>query len=184
MSTSETLVRTDVPEITAAERGERLRAAGAAWSDRIDADRTSAHLTFRATGSGEGAVASRVRAGRYEFVVDEPAPLGGDDVAPNPVEYALGALIGCQIVVYRLYAEVLGIPFDDIRITAEGDLDAARLLGKDDTVRPGFQAVRLRVELTGPESAERYEQLRSAVDANCPVGDLFQNATPVTSELV
>ncbi len=168
-----------VPEITGQERADRLVAAGSAWSDRIDADRSSSRLTFRAEGVGEGGVATRVRAGRHEFVIDEPAVLAGDDVAASPVEYALGALIGCQVVVYRLYAQALGIQLDDIRVHAEGDLDAARLLGKDPDVRPGFSGVRLRIELEGPETQERYEQLRDAVDVNCPVLDLFANPTPV-----
>lgn len=168
-----------VPDVSADERAARLTAAGSAWSDRIDADRSASELTFRAVGVGEGAVATRVRAGRHEFVVDEPAPLAGDDIAASPVEYALGALAGCQIVVYRLYAQALGIQLDDIRITAEGDLDAARLLGKDPSVRPGFNGVRLRIEVTGPEPQERYDQLQAAVDDNCPVLDLFTNPTPV-----
>lgn len=169
-----------VPEITADERAQRLQQAGAAWGKRIDADRSSSRLTYRAEGVGEGGVATRVRAGKHEFFIDEPAALAGDDIAASPVDYALGALIGCQVVVYRLYAQALGIQVDDVRVTAEGDLDAARLLGKDDSVRPGFSAVRLHVELTGPETQERYEQLRDAVDINCPVYDLFANPTPVS----
>lgn len=170
-----------VPEITDQDRADRLTAAGAVWSDRIDENRSSSQLTFRAEGFGEGAVATRVRAGRHEFVVDEPEALAGDDVAASPVEYALGALIGCQVVVYRLYAQALGIRVDDIRVRAEGDLDAARLLRKDPAVRPGFSEVRLHIELIGPETQERYEQLRDAVDANCPVLDLFANQTPVST---
>ena len=166
-----------------ADRADRLTAAGAAWGERIDARRESAHLTYTVTGHGEGAVATAIRAGRHEFAVDEPAALAGDDLAASPVEVALGALISCQVVVYRLYAHALGIQVDDIDVTAEGDLDAARLFGKDESVRAGFGDVRLRVRLTGPESAERYEELRAAVDAHCPVLDLFQNPTPVTTRV-
>lgn len=174
-----TLLATSLTDVTPAERDARLDAAGAAWSDRIDKNRASAQLTYTVEGRAEGAVATRITAGRHEFWIDEPDALAGDDVAASPVEYALGALIGCQVVVYRLYARVLGIRVDDIHVRAEGDLDAARLLGKDPSVRSGFSAVRLNVELTGPESQERYEELREAVDANCPVYDLFANPTPV-----
>ena len=34
--------------------------------------------------------------------------------------------------------------------------------------------------LAAPETQQRYEQLRDAVDVNCPVLDLFANATPVS----
>lgn len=171
---------TSIPQLTDTERAGRLTSAGAAWSDRIDANRASSQLTYRAEGRGEGSVATRVQAGGHEFVIDEPAALAGDDVAASPVDYALGALIGCQVVVYRLYAQVLGIQLDDIRVEAEGDLDAARLLGKDPSVRPGFSDIRLNIELTGPETQERYEELRDALDVNCPVLDLFSNPTPVS----
>ena len=101
-------------------------------------------------------------------------------IAASPVEVALGALISCQIVVYRLYAQALGIQVDEIDITAEGDLDARRLLGLKEEVRAGFSDVRLAVTLTGPETEDRYQELRAVVDAHCPVLDLFANPNPVT----
>ena len=178
------MTRLDSPSIltsTAAERAERLTTAGSAWGERIAANPSAAQLTYTVHGQGQGSVATTLRAGKHEFVVDEPVALAGDDVAASPVEYALGALAACQVVVYRLYAQALGIRVDDIDITAEGDLDARRLFGIDETVRAGFRAVRLHVAITGPETAERYDELRAAVDAHCPVLDLFENATPVTT---
>jgi len=82
--------------------------------------------------------------------LDEPGALAGNDVAASPVEYALGALISRQIVVYRPYAQGLGIQVDDIRIDAEADLDARRLFGIDETVRAGFSDVRLIHHHHGP----------------------------------
>jgi uncharacterized OsmC-like protein len=166
-----------------ADRAARLDAAGSAWHERISSDESAARLTYRVNGRGTGAVASEITAGRHRFTVDEPAALAGDDRAASPVEYALGALISCQIVVYRLYANALGITVDDIEVTAEGDLDARRLFGIDESVRAGFGAVRLEVRLSGPESRERYEELRRVVDDRCPVLDLFANPVPTTVRL-
>ena len=42
----------------------------------------------------------------------------------------------------------------------------------------------IRATVSGPESQDRYEELKQQVDAHCPVLDLFGNATPVTTELV
>ena len=180
MTITDTLTRRPaVPTVTAEERAARLLEAGTAWNTRIAADVSNAHLTNKVSGEGEGAVASVIRAGKHSFLVDEPAALAGDDLAASPVEFALGALISCQIVVYRLYANALGIQVDDVDIKAEGDLDAQRLFGIDESVRAGFTEVRLDITLTGPESDERYQQLRDAVDAHCPVLDLFANETPV-----
>jgi putative redox protein len=169
-----------VPSVTAEERAGRLTEAGTAWGERIAADVANGQLTYKVSGSGAGAVASEINAGKHRFLVDEPGALAGDDLAASPVEFALGALISCQIVVYRLYAQALGIVVDDIRIDAEGDLDARRLFGIDETVRAGFGVIRLAVTVTGPETEQRYQQLRDAVDAHCPVLDLFANPTPVS----
>lgn len=170
----------EVPSITADDRASRLTDAGSAWGERISQDVANGQLTYKVSGSGEGSVASTIVAGKHTFLVDEPGSLAGDDLAASPVEYALGALVSCQIVVYRLYAQALGIAVDDIRIDAEGDLDARRLFGIEESVRAGFGAVRLHVVIDGPESEDRYQDLRNAVDAHCPVLDLFANATPVS----
>ena len=79
----------------------------------------------------------------------------------------------------RVWAEHLGVAFDKLTVTVEGDLDIRRFPGFDESVRPGFSAVRVRVGITGPESPERYQQLAAAVDEHCPVLDLFRNPVPV-----
>ncbi|MGX5697078.1 OsmC family protein [Agromyces soli] len=167
----------------AEDRAARLTAAGTAWTERIAASPDAAKLTYRVSGRGTGSVATEITAGKHRFLVDEPAALAGDDVAASPVEFALGALISCQVVVYRLYAQALGIVLDDVEIDAEGDLDVRKLFGLDESGRAGFSAVRLNVKLTGPESAERYAELQAAVDAHCPVLDLFQNPVPTSVTL-
>jgi uncharacterized OsmC-like protein len=101
------------------------------------------------------------------------------NVAPNPMEYALGALISCQVVTYRLYAHMLGIQVDAIGIGAEGDLDIRGFFGLDESVRPGFTNIRLIATITGPETEERYRELATAVEAHCPVYDLFSNPTTI-----
>ncbi|PFG30065.1 OsmC family protein [Paramicrobacterium agarici] len=184
MTLTDTAAPASIPAVSAEERAERLTSAGTAWSERIQNAPSSANLTYTVTGEGTGSVASTITAGKHTFTVDEPAALAGDDIAASPVEFALGALISCQIVVYRLYAQNLGIQVDDIRATAEGNLNVKGLFGVDAAVRPGFNDVRLTITVTGPETQERYDELHAAVDAHCPVLDLFANATPVTVDVV
>lgn len=173
-----------VADVTPAQRAQRLTDAGSAWNERIAADEANARLTYRVSGRGIGSVATEIRAGAHRFLVDEPGALAGDDVAASPVEYALGALVSCQVVVYRLYAQALGLTIDAIEITAEGDLDVRKLFGIDESGRAGFHDVRVAVDITGPNSVEEYENLRAVVDAHCPVLDLFAAPVPTSSALV
>ncbi|WP_059013590.1 OsmC family protein [Streptomyces specialis] len=154
-----------------------------ATASAVAADEKNASVVFRAAGSSPDGVASTIRARQHVLTVDEPPTLGGADTAANPVEYALAALVSCQVVAYRFWAAKLGIALNGITVEAEGDLDVRGFFGLADDVRPGFSAVRVAATLTGPESAERYEELQAATDAHCPVFDLFGNPTPVTTEL-
>ncbi len=163
------------------QRDERLGAIITATAGALADAPGAAEVQFRATGTGSGWVATELTSRQHSYVVDEPASLGGDDSAANPVEYALGALISCQVVTYRFWAARLGITVDDVRITAVGDLDVRGFFGLDDAVRPGFSEIRLDVQLTGPESAERYAELHAVVDQHCPVLDLFTNTTTVVT---
>ena len=135
----------------------------AATHDAVAVDRANAQVIFRASATAHHAVASTVTLGQYHVEADEPPTLGGEGKAPNPVEYYLASLLSCQI--------------------AEGDLDVQGFFGLDDSVRSGFQEVRLVVKVSGPETLERYRELQDAVDAHCPVLDLTRNPTPVATRV-
>ncbi len=139
----------------------------------------AAQALFSAHSTLTGVTEVAVRTATHVFTVDEPPALGGVGGAPNPVEYALASLGSCQAITYSFWAEHLGISFDKLTVTVEGDLDIRGFFGFDDSVRPGFSAVRVRVDITGPETRERYRQLAAAVDEHCPVLDLFRNPVPV-----
>ena len=143
----------------------------------------NAQALFTAQGTLVGVTEVDIRTGAHSFKVDEPPALGGADVAANPVQYALASLGSCQAITYQFWAEQLGIGFDTLSVRVEGDLDIRGFFGFDDTVRPGFSAIRVDVTVTGPESDERYQELAAAVDAHCPVLDLFANPVPVTRTL-
>lgn len=168
----------------AAVRDQNLRAIVSATGSAVADDASLASVQFRASGSATGSVATDVRTRQHTFVVDEPASLGGDDSSTNPVEYALGAFIGCQVVTYRFWAAQLGIQLDHVEIDAVGDLDVRGFFGLDEGVRAGFSEIRLDVRLSGPETDERYAELQRVVDAHCPVLDLVANPTPVRTTLV
>ena len=145
----------------------------------IEADPSKAAAAFAVGGHLTGTTEVAVRARGHQITVDEPPVLGGADRGANPVEHALIALASCQAITYRFWAAQLGIELDGLEVVAEGDLDVRGFFGFDDSVRPGFTAVRLKVIPSGPESAERYQQLADAVDAHCPVLDLFGHPTPI-----
>lgn len=111
------------------------------------------------------------------------SPLAGADKAANPVEYALASLGSCQAITYRVWAAQLGVKLDKVEVDIDGDIDLRGFFGLDDKVRAGFNAVRIRVRLAVPKSDARYQELADAVQAHCPVLDLFRNPVPVERAL-
>ena len=141
-----------------------------------------ARVIFRAEGALVGPTRVALTARDHAIEVDEPEVLAGTDEHANPVEYALASLASCQAITYRFWAAKLGIQLDGIEVAAEGDLDLHGFFGLDGT-RPGFTGIRLDVTPLGPEPPERYRELADAVDAHCPVLDLFVNPTAVDRRL-
>jgi len=138
--------------------------------------------TFRVESQQAHGLRSDVRIRQFEIGVDEPPTLGGDDTAPNPVEFALLALATCQEITYRLHADHLGIPLERVAVTLEGDIDLRGFFAVDEEVRPGFRAIRGTVTLTSSAPEADLERLQTHVDAHCPVIDLVSNRTPIALE--
>jgi len=151
----------------------------------FSSDPTQAKATFAAENQLVGTTEVSVKVGSgHRFTVDEPAALGGADKAANPVEYALASLGSCQAITYRVWAAQLGVTLDKVEVDVDGGIDLRGFFGVDDRVRAGFNAVRIRVALSGPETEARYQELAAAVDAHCPVLDLFRNPVPVDRTVV
>ncbi len=162
---------------------DELRKVIADTQARYKADPTEAQVTFRSESALQSGLQSHVSMRDHKLTVDEPKDLGGQDTGPNPVELILGALGSCQEITYRAYATALGIPLDEVSVTLDGDIDLRGFFGVDDTVRPGYGAIKGTVHLTSTASEADLEMLRGAVNAHCPVLDMLVNPVPVDLQL-
>lgn len=142
-------------------------------------DSANGRFVMAATGGNVAGVACDAAIRQHALAIDEPMALGGTDTGPNPVEIVLAALGTCQAITYRIWAGLMGVQLDEVRFETEGDIDIAGLLGLREGVRPGFEGIRHRVILIGPETEERYRELMEAVDAHCPVLDIVANPVPI-----
>ncbi len=126
---------------------------------------------------------STVAIRKFSVRVDEPHTLGGEDSAPNPVEYILAALGACQEITYRLYADALGIPLDGVSVRVSGSIDLRGFFNVDPATRAGFSGIEAEVTLDSPAPPADLARLKAIVDAHCPVLDILRNPTPVALSL-
>lgn len=146
----------------------------------LKAEPQKAFATFRAESRQIEGLRSEVTSRDFTLTVDEPKELAGSNLGPNPAELALAALASCQEITYRLFADALGIPLKSVSVSVEGDIDLRGFFAVDDTVRPGFRALRAEVNFDSDAPLSELERLKTEVDAHCPILDLTRNATPVS----
>lgn len=142
-----------------------------------------ANSVFRASSFSEAdsfAVRSQIRG--FTTTIDEPLELGGTDTGPNPVEMLLAALGGCQEIVYRAYAAVMGLKIEKIEVHAKGYLDLRGLLNLAD-VPSGFSQVSFTTKIISDEPEEKLKQLAEMVEKHCPVMDTLMREIAVSGKV-
>lgn len=119
----------------------------------------------------------------FELKFDEPPVIGGDNTAPNPVEYVLASLGACQAIMYRALSALKGVKLDSVNVNVKGHLDLNGFLGLDKNARPGFNLVEYETTLFSDEPKEKIEKLATQVEALCPVLDMITNPVETTGKV-
>ncbi|MBS1559489.1 MAG: OsmC family protein [Bacteroidetes bacterium] len=136
-------------------------------------------LNFSIESKSETAARTEVKTRGFKIIVDEPAELGGTNLAPNPVEYILAGYAGCINVVAHLTAKELNIDPKNLHISIDGDINPARLFGTSHEERAGYQRIHVRVKTDAPLNEELKQRWLAEIENRCPVNDNLRNATPV-----
>lgn len=114
---------------------------------------------------------------------DEPPVLLGGNASPNAVEAVLHALAACLSVGFIYNAAAQGIRVQALSFRLEGDIDLHGFLGLSDTVRPGYEGIRLSYRVKADAPREKLEALCEYVQKTSPVLDIIRNPVPVSIEL-
>lgn len=130
------------------------------------------NLLVKATTEG---ITVKAKAGKHEFIIDEGAQMGGQDLGPNPLQSVLGSLAACENVTARFVAREMDFDLQDISFTMKGQFDPRGFMG-DPTVRPYFESVTIEAVVTTSESDERVKELQHKVEARCPVYTMLKAA--------
>lgn len=107
---------------------------------------------------------------------DEPEILAGNDTASSPVEHLLNALAGCLTSSIVYHAAIKGINIYEMESQIEGDIDLHGYLGLSNSVRKGYQKIRVKFKIKC--NAEDIEQFKFLAMYS-PVFDVINHGTPV-----
>ncbi len=126
-----------------------------------------------------GAMQDIERPQSFILHADEPPILLGHDKGPNPGEYLLHALAACVTSALIYQAAAKGIAIQEVESTVEGDADLQGFLGLDESVRKGFQNIRMNFEINADVSDKELEELAKLGPAFSPVFDSISNGVPI-----
>ena len=120
----------------------------------------------------------------FEFTNGEPPVLLGGNEGANPVEFLLHALAGCVTTTMVIHAAARGIRLTELSTELEGDMDLQGLLGLDEGVFPGYEQIRIKMNVEADCSDKELEDLLEFVRGHSPVCTTVCKPVPVVIERV
>src|SRR5438093_4381948 len=141
-------------------------------------------------GQGTATTVVRIRSGvtcdiedgGWKLVADESTGDGGAGLGPDPGVLTRAGLGSCLAMGYVQWAAVLEIPIESVEVVVEADYDARGMFGVDDSVAPGWRAVRYTAKISSSAPEERIRALIDTADSHSPILDDLRRAVAVTGE--
>ncbi len=132
-------------------------------------------------GTSETPTKINLIAGRFSLVIDEPANMGGTDEGPSPIQVLLMALAGCLNMTGHTVAKEQGLNLKQMKITIEGNMDAAHFMGYATKNRAGFEQVSVNIEtkFEGIITSEQRDKWLAETERRCPVTDNMKTQTKI-----
>jgi uncharacterized OsmC-like protein len=119
--------------------------------------------------------------GKFKLTIDEPANMGGTDEGPSPIQVLLMALAGCLNMTGHTVAKEQGLKLKRMKISIEGNMDAATFMGYSTIKRAGFEKVNINIETEFEElvTREQHDRWLEETEKRCPVTDNIKTQTKI-----
>ncbi|MCH7476975.1 MAG: OsmC family protein [SAR324 cluster bacterium] len=139
--------------------------------------------TKKATAKLVDGLTCEVTEEEYTFTSDMPKSLGGNDAGLGPGAFGRISLASCLAIGYGMWLAKEEVPYEEIQVEVEGDLDFRGMLGVDDSVPPGHKEMRVRVNIASPAPQAEIERAIELADRHSPLMHLITQPIPVIREL-
>jgi putative redox protein len=155
------------------EDAEFVAATIAGWSARYFAtDSAIAHEPVAAghvrIDEGNRRFLCEVRSDDHDWLADEPAKAGGDNLGPDPYEQLLAALGSCTSMTLRMYANRKQWPLDDVSVELSHERDHGPDCRRCEQPGQVIDVIQRRIRIDGNLDASQRRRLLEIAD-RCPV---------------
>jgi uncharacterized OsmC-like protein len=124
-----------------------------------------------------------LREGDWKLTADEPEALGGNNAGPVPGALARMSLASCLAIGYGTWLARSEVPYNDVQVEVEVNLDLSGLLGVDDSLPPAPDEMRVRVHVDSPAPRAEVERVLELADRHSPQLHLFTRPITLNREL-
>jgi uncharacterized OsmC-like protein len=158
--------------------GQQPELAGFTWRATNHWQQGTHSRSYITSFHGAGGEQAHVR--EFTFDADHPAVLVGRDHGPTPVEYLLVALASCLTAGIGNIAAVRGVTLHEVECQVDGDMDLRGILGLSDSVRNGYQQIRVSFKIKGDAPEEKLRAIVEQSRARSAVFDVLTHGVDVT----
>jgi pyruvate/2-oxoglutarate dehydrogenase complex dihydrolipoamide acyltransferase (E2) component/uncharacterized OsmC-like protein len=161
-----------VDGLRAAQFSQALKAALEALDGIIPAPAFEPELNERELlATSKNRLAVDVQARGHRWVVDEPQAIGGEDRGPDPVTLALGSLLSCMIVAFKLVARRRGVAINKVE---------ARLAA---TPKGKVKQIEIGLDIWSSAASADVQKMLAPAKAMCLVNDMLRSDLPIAVNL-
>lgn len=122
----------------------------------------------------------KVRSGKFDMIIDEPANMGGSDKGPSPIQVLLMSLAGCLNITGHEIARQKGMKLNGMKIKIEGSMNPCNFMGCSFDERAGFQTINVSVHADFEnETPEAIAIWLEETESRCPVTDNIKDSTKI-----
>lgn len=172
--------------LTKRDDSEYAASVLAAWAERY----LDPHDSVEATEQGEVSVEELdgfrqyVRAGKHDWIADEPPSVGGRDAGPDPYAHLLAALGTCTSMTLRMVAKREKLPLEGITVRLRHSRTHARDCEECESKQGYVDRIDRDLILEGPLEPDQRSRLEQVAD-RCPVHrTLVDNQVLISTKLL
>ena len=133
---------------------------------------------------GKPQIESRIQHPKGETVLrSDFAPfMGGEGLAPDPIQYCLFGLAACFAGTFMSMATIMRIKIHDLKVSAENFTDLSKTLGLTDN--PIVERVKIVTNVKSDAKEEQIKEIEEMANERCPGVYCLVNPIPLETELV
>ncbi|WP_432545803.1 OsmC family protein [Kineococcus sp. SYSU DK004] len=139
------------------------------------AEKKTVPFVVEAAGTGVAQEVTVLGDRQHVFHADTYPSFGGQDAAPSPLSYVLGALTSCHQVTGSLVAGDLGVQLGRWTFRVQGDLDPS-VISRGAEGNANFDRVSIDVQVQTDATPEQFERLSAETARRCPVTQMVKRS--------